>query len=118
MRSVKVSLGPAVVTLRIPVPSKIVAALEGLKGDDLAALECAYVGVLSANAVDGWTWPTEPAQAWDAMWGDGVSWPEVQAAVSAWVDACNAALGSLMEAAKAKEATFPDGSAVDGDRQP
>lgn len=117
MRAVTVDLGGPVV-LRVPVPSKILAALESLKGDDLAALERAYVGVLASSAVDGWRWPLDPEQAWAAMWDDGVSWAAVQAAVAAWVAACNGALGVLLEAATEQAATFPSGPAGDGDRQP
>jgi hypothetical protein len=118
MRAVKVAFGGVDVTLRIPVPSKILASLATLQTDgDIASLEVAYVGVLSVHAVE-WPWSREPAAAWEAMWDAGVSWPEVQAAVGAWVSACNEALGVLMEAAKAKEATFPSGPAGDGDRQP
>lgn len=117
MRAVDVTLGGQVVTLRIPVPSKIMASLDSLKAETLEGLEAAYVGVLATHAVD-WRWPREPVQAWAEMWEEGVSWVEVQDAVALWVGACNSALGGLVEAAKAKEATFPDGPAGDGDRQP
>lgn len=118
MRAVDVTLGGVLVTLRIPVPSKILAALGSLQTDgDIASLEAAYVGVLAAHAVE-WPWSREPAQAWEGMWDAGVSWPDVQGAVGAWVTACNGALGVLVEAAKAKEATFPGEPAGDGDRQP
>lgn len=106
MRAVDVTLGGQVVTVRIPVPSKIFAAFATVRTPDPDAQVLAGMQIFATYAVSEWYWPTEPEAAWEAAWDDGVSVKDVQQAITAWVKACNIALG--VEAAEKEAETFPD----------
>lgn len=116
MRAVDVTLGGQVVTLRIPVPSKIIAAFDTLQTKDPEAQILAGLKVFATYAAEGWSWPTEPEPAWEALWDAGVSVEDVQNAIRTWATACNAAMG--VEAAKKEAETFPAKPDRDDDHHP
>lgn len=115
MRRVTVTLGGKSIECRIPVPSVSARLVQSVRVEGLAEQEAASVALLQAVAVE-WPWPGEPAEAWAAMWDEGVALADLSGAVSAWIGAYAAAMGVLAEAADKSAATFPGGSpGVGGD---